>query len=234
MHVKNGNAFWGVVFLAAAAILLAGKMGFLGGLSFWPIAMSVILAAFLVKGFMNGSFGMMLFSAAFLAILHAERLHLEDITPWPVLGAALLGTIGLNMLFPRFGRRWRHYFRRHSGSGRVVGEEHSGTSLRFNNVFGSVIKYVQGDIEYLEMNKVFGNVSLYFMDAHLPSGILNMEVDSIFGYMEVYVPSSWNVTVNGGTFGSRVKETGRCVPDGSNQVHINGNAIFGYMSINYV
>ena len=41
----------------------------------------------------------MLFSLAFAAILFDEALGIEAITPWPVLGAALLGTIGLNMIF---------------------------------------------------------------------------------------------------------------------------------------
>ena len=43
----------------------------------------------------------MLFSLAFLIIVNDELLGLEAITPWPVLGAALLGSLGLNLLFPK-------------------------------------------------------------------------------------------------------------------------------------
>ena len=101
---RTKKVFWGVLLLLGAVALLVNRMGFLEGFGFWSILFSAILVGTLVKGLAKRSFGEILFSLAFLVIVNDELLHLEAITPWPVLGAALLGTIGLNILFPRFGK----------------------------------------------------------------------------------------------------------------------------------
>ena len=100
---KTRNIFWGILFLLGALALLLGKLGYLNGMGFWSVFISVILAGFLINGILRRSFGGILFSLAMLIIINDELLHMEAIAPWPVLGAALLGTIGLHFLFP--GRR---------------------------------------------------------------------------------------------------------------------------------
>ena len=100
---KTRNIFWGILFLLGALALLLGKLGYLNGMGFWSVFISVILAGCLINGILRRSFGGILFSLAMLIIINDELLHMEAITPWPVLGAALLGTIGLHFLFP--GRR---------------------------------------------------------------------------------------------------------------------------------
>ena len=105
---RKSNIFWGLVFILGAAAILLSRYGYLGdivdGIGIWNILWDVCLVAILLRGILNGSFGQILFSAAFLIIVNDKFLHLEVITPWPVLGVAVLGTIGLNMLFPGFGR----------------------------------------------------------------------------------------------------------------------------------
>ena len=100
------NVFWGILFLLGACAVIAGQLGFLEGIGFWSILFSLVLAAVLIRGIIRRSWGMILFSIAFLCIVNDRLLGIEKLTPWPVLGAALLGTIGLNLLFPR--RNWKH------------------------------------------------------------------------------------------------------------------------------
>lgn len=99
MRGKN-NVFWGIMLVLGAVVLLVGRMGYLEGIGLGSILLNIALAAILIKGIFRRRFGTILFSLAFLVIINDELLHLEAITPWPVLGAALLGTIGLNLLFP--------------------------------------------------------------------------------------------------------------------------------------
>ena len=98
--MKKKNVFWGVLFLLGACAVIAGRLGFLDGIGFWSILFSLVLAAVLIRGIVRRSWGMILFSVAFLCIVNDRLLGIEKLTPWPVLGAALLGTIGLNLLFP--------------------------------------------------------------------------------------------------------------------------------------
>ncbi len=107
MYRGKKSVFWAIMLILLAAALLASRLGYLEGIGFWPILFSAIFVAFVINGIAKGKFGTILFSIAFLIILNDEALHLEAITPWPVLGAALLCTIALKMLFPGFSR-WRY------------------------------------------------------------------------------------------------------------------------------
>lgn len=105
MGKRGRKIFWGMVLVFGTIALLANKLGYLGGIGFWSIAISIVLAAIFIDGMIKRSFGEMLFSIAFFIIANDEMLGLEAITPWPVLLAACALTIGLKMLFPRFGKR---------------------------------------------------------------------------------------------------------------------------------
>jgi len=94
--------FGGILFLAAAVAVIAGAMGFMEGFSIWTVVFTIAIISMFVDGIVKRSFGNMLFAVAFLLILYSRQLGLEAITPLPVLGAALFGTMGLNMLFPDF------------------------------------------------------------------------------------------------------------------------------------
>ena len=94
--------------MTGAAALLLSRLGFLRGVGFWAIVCNIFLASVLVKGIAKRSFEKMLFSLAFLIIVNDELLGLEAITPWPVLGAALLGSLGLNLLFPKSAKWGGH------------------------------------------------------------------------------------------------------------------------------
>lgn len=228
------SIFWGIVLLLLAVALLARRLGYLEGIGFWPILFSAVLVMFLVKGIVRGNFGTILFSLAFLVIVNDELLHLEAITPWPVLGAALLGTMGLKMLFPGFGHRWQRYFYRDGRSDMIAQEDRNGGWISYENVFGTIVKYVSDDVEHVDMENVFGSLTVYFMDARLPGGFLNIDVDSVFGSIALYIPSSWKVAVNMERVFSNTRENGKCDWDGMHTVYISGDIVFGELKILYV
>ena len=99
MNKNRNNIFWGIIFLLAAVFLLVGKLGYLGGISLFSILFTVVLVAILLKSIPSVNFAGILFPLAFLCILYDKQLHIEALTPWTVLGVALLGTIGLQILF---------------------------------------------------------------------------------------------------------------------------------------
>lgn len=187
----GGNIFWGLVFLLGAALFLAGKLGFLKDIGFMSIVFTIGLTAFLINGLVRRSFGIILFALAFLVIVNDERLGLEAITPWPVLGAALLGTIGLKLLFPGFHK---HRAKRHGG--RVIAEHRSGETVSYENSFGSVVRYVPAEILNVRLDNSFGSMEIYFSDALLKGHVVNVDVDSSFGNVTLYVPKEWEVMNN--------------------------------------
>ncbi|HBA48174.1 MAG TPA: hypothetical protein DCZ91_10340 [Lachnospiraceae bacterium] len=229
------SIFWGMVLLLAAAALLLGRLGYLEGVGFWTILFSACLLSFLVKGIVRLRIGTILFSLAFLVIVNDEWLHLEAITPWPVLGAALLGTVGLKMLFPKLGGyRGSHPVRIGDGSSVIQDYTGDGEYVSYDNVFGEAVKYVSGVIRQVDVDNVFGSVQIYFTEAFLYGGTANVNVDNVFGNVVIYVPRTWNVELNTENVFGFSKQTGKCSIDGENVIHVGGDVIFGNLEVIYV
>ncbi len=234
----KSSIFWGIMLVLGAVALLVNKMGYLEGLSFGSILLNIVLVAILIKGVFGRRFGTILFSIAFLVIINDKLLHLEAITPWPVLGAALLGTIGLNLLFPGFkygkkfvprigsGNRWR--------SGGTVNVNDNGGVVSFDNVFGSAVKYVSGAVSFGGIDNVFGSMEVYFTDAELVDNNASVTVDLVFGEVVLYVPASWRVEVKTENIFGSTDESGRTARDGENVLYVGGSVVFGHLGIVYV
>lgn len=242
---ERRSIFSGVFFLLLAAALVANKLGYLEGIGLWPILLTIALAAFVIKGLINGSFATILFSLAFLVIVHDEVLHLEALTPWPILGAAMLGTIGLNMLFPGFGNRWqkvpgcegkwqKFFFNQKNGGGIAFEENRDGGTYSYDSIFSSAVKYVSGDVECVNIDSAFGSLYIYFVDAQLPNGHVDVNLDSMFGKIVLYVPAAWKVNMESGKVFANIRERGICIPDGAHEMYIRADNIFGSITIIYV
>lgn len=233
------NVFWGVLLLLGAAAMVVSKLGYLEDVGVWTILFTVCLIGFLVNGLVKRSFGEILFSIAFLIIVNDKMLQLEAITPWPVLGAALLGTIGLNLLFPRFKKKKNVVTvnmngKNYNGRTPVFEEEWDGDRVSYENAFGEAVKYLSGNISHVDAENAFGSMHIYFTDAQLTGGSATIDLETAFGSMVLYVPSSWKVVVStDNSFGS-TREQGRCNPEGSTVLYVKGDVSFGSLKIRYV
>lgn len=227
------NKGWGIFFLLGAAAFLASKLGFFEGIGFWSIFFTIGLVPILINSLVKRSWGGILFSLAFLVIVNDEFLNLEAITPWPVLGAALLGTVGLNLLFPRFhGQRNYKLIR---GGEHLPKTDISGDRISYENVFGSTVKYVVGEVSQVYLDNAFGSIEVYFSDAVLKDHVANVKVDSAFGRVVLYVPKGWQVIDNnveavfGGVDSDHENNSG-----GENILYITGDVCFGALLIRSV
>lgn len=231
---KGRKIFWGVLFILGAAALLIGQMGYLEGVGFWSILLTIGLVGVLVDGIWNRNFWMMLFSIAFLIIVNDEFLGLEAITPWPVLGAALLGSIGLQMLFPQKKNK-PHMIYKNGGSGVTGDDMLFGEQIGFSNTFGESVKYLGGnEINEVCLENTFGSLNVYFNNAVLKNGCAEVSIENVFGSTLLYIPADWKVVMNVNTVFGDANEKGRCNPQGSNTIHITGKTVFGEVGIRYI
>ena len=249
------NVFWGILFLLGACAVIAGQLGFLEGIGFWSILFSLVLAAVLIRGLVRRSWGMILFSIAFLCIVNDRLLGIEKLTPWPILGAALLGNIGLNLLFPRWS--WRNFgWHRSNGknipaasedvensaSGDAGNSEYEiqtgddgAESIRCEVNFHSCVKYLQSSaLQHVRLENSFGSFVVYFTDCALWQHRGAVNVGVAFGTTELYIPASWHVVCNvSSTFGG-VNEHGRPALSSEEVLTITGDVSFGSLEIHYI
>ena len=242
--MKSGKKiFWGSLFLLAAVAIIAGQLGYLKGFSFWSVLVSLGVLGVLLDGIRKRNWGTILFSLAFLCIINARPLGLERLTPWPVLGAALLGTIGLNLLFP--SRKWRK-----SGIN-VIGlpqnsssenyeesvEEDGSESVRCEVCFQSSVRYLHCQaLRCARLESSFGSLSVYFTDTRLYEGRAEVKVDVSFGSMELYIPAGWRVVSSVSSSVGHDSEDGtpmKAEEDGP-VLSISGDVSFGSLEIHYL
>ncbi len=233
--MKNGKkVFWGVLFLLGAVALIVSNLGYLGGFNFWTVLISIGLIGFFVEGLVSRNFGMMLFALAFLGIIHDEVLGIEALTPWPLLGAALFGTIGLDMLFPK-KYRWKEHINKKTINEETRTESAYGENVSFEVTFGEAVRYVTStELKSVKANCSFGSLEIYLNNAMLKDHQAVVNVDCSFGSTVLYIPGDWNVVQQAKASLGGIDEKGFHSPNGQNTLIISGSVSFGSLEIRYI
>lgn len=231
--MKKENIFWGFFLIIAAVFLIISKMGFLAGISIFTIFWSIMFVAILIKGLISRSFTMVLFPIAFLCIIYDEQLGITALTPWTVLLAALLGSIGLNMLF-----RNKHnllHFNVTSNGKKHTSENLSGENIWIKNTFSGSSKYINTDnFIRAELENTFGDLDIYFDKAVIQGESAEINISNSFGDINIYVPNGWRIVEDVSTSFGDFNTKGYCnVVDGPT-VYLRGSVSFGDVTIIYL
>ncbi len=240
--MKKERIFWGVFFILGAIFILVAKLGFMQGVGIWSLIMTVFWLALLIKCIMKVYFFGIFFSLAFLVIIYAgpldtvmpwkETFTLQSITPWPVLGAALLLSVGCTMIFPKKHKTilGMHF----SGDETIIDEKDEDRCECFVR-FGASTKYINSDAfesAFLEAN--FGGLKVFFDNAVMKGTEAYVTMNNNFAGMELYVPKTWTVVNQIKNSFAGVDEKGHCMPDGVHTLYLKGENCFGGITIIYV
>ena len=241
------NYFWGVFLILAGAYLVVSQMGYLPGVGPFTLIFTIVCLAVLVSSVLHLSFGGILFPLAFIGIMYDHPLGITAITPWTILLAALLGTIGLNLLFGRFKKKhWHKHCKHHKGywnvemnsdgrSGDGSNENLDGEWVYIRSSFSSVIRYVTSEnLQSATIEASFGAAQIYFDNAQIPSGQATVNIDSKFAGVELYVPHNWQVINHVASSFGAVDEENRRTGEWTATLMLEGSNSFGGITIIYV
>ena len=234
---NSGKVFWGLVLVAAAAWMIVSKY-FTLPISIFKIILTVFLVSVLIKGVKHVNFSEILFPLAFLCILYDELLGITALTPWTVLGAALLGSIGLSMIF----KPKNHYKIGFEGQidlndddATARSEQYTGEKICFENNFGSSIKYITSD-NFLkgDFENNFGSLVVYFDNAIIQAPTATVYVENNFGETKLFIPKEWKVINNLGQSFGEVKVKGENEGTSTHTLVIEGEVNFGEIRIQFI
>lgn len=232
--------FWGLLFLLGAACLILDQI------NIWPTfyhfsLFDILYTLFFIWLFLEGlhhrNFFEMLFGLAFIAIRYDKLLHITAITPWTLLCATLLASIGLTIIFPN-----RSYFGENTFSGfkfTDCGKKHfseaDGETIYFKNSFSSTTKYVNTDaLVSASFENSFGEMKIYFDNAVIKNGVADINLEVSFGDAVLYIPKTWNVENHLKTAFAGVKEKNTSQSQGCPTLRIYGEISFGEAVIVYI
>ena len=210
LRKNSGKILWGLFFILAAVYVVVSKLWIMPEISVFSVLLTVFFIWLFLNGIRNVNFWEILFSIAFICIIYDDWLGITALTPWTVLGAALLGSIGLSLIFKKkSGHSPSISFEFDSDSDNEDGK-YIGENIKIDNNFGTAIKYVNSD------------------------NFCMADVDNSFGETNLYIPKEWKTENNlGQAFGS-VKTHGVCEGSSNNTLKLKGETSFGEINIYYI
>ena len=237
LRKNSGKILWGLFFILAAVYAVVSKLFIMPQVSVFSILLTVFFIWLFLHGIRHVNFWEILFSIAFVCIIYDEQLGITALTPWTVLGAALLGSIGLSMIFKKGGRHKPSIsFEYDSGNGDdEEAENYDGEDIRIDNTFGTAIKYVNSDnFCRAKVENSFGSLTVYFDNAIIQSGEATIKVENSFGETNLYIPKEWKTeNAIGQSFGA-VNVHGACEGSSSHVLRLKGETSFGETNIYYI
>ena len=233
--------FWGAFLLFAAVFIVISQMGYLPDVGVFSLLGTVGCIAIIIYSIPSGSFGGILFPLAVIGILYDDQLGITAITPWTILLTALLGTIGLNLIFSplkskyRFGKKYKENLERRQEFGDESGESVNGENVWLKSNFGSLIRYVTSeDLRYVSLDSSFSGVKIYLDNARVPAGNVTFDINSSFSGVELYVPKNWEINNHIHSAFGAVDQKNKSNEEKNVTLTLEGENTFGGITIFYV
>lgn len=235
--MKRKKWFWGLVFILSGVLLIISKLGILDvGISAGWIVLGVLFAAAGISSILHKNIPGVLFAAAFLYIIYSKIFGITVLTPWTVLAAALLLSIGISIIYrPPHVHRSHHY----DGSwdaelpGEEIGKEESDIYLETHAA--ASIKYITSE----NFRRAFitcraGGMKVYFNHAKLPDEQAEVVLDVSASGVQLFVPQAWDVVNEAEVFAGGIQEKGRHNPDGEKTLFLRGKVQLSGLDIIYI
>ena len=169
-----------------------------------------------------------------LAIKTAKELGITVITPWTVLIAALFGSIGLSMIFPK---KKKISYKKSNWSiqeGETIKVENEG-NIKISSSFSGGTKFIKSDkFESAEITCKFSGLQVYFDNAVMAKDTAFLKLDISFSGVELYVPRSWHIENRTNVFlgGIEDEKYGNVVY--TNTLIITGDVSLAGVEIHYI
>lgn len=182
---------WGLFFLASAGILLADGMGcFPEGLNAVKLILVTFFGIVFIESVLKLHYFGIFMPLALTGVVLDTELGLEAISPWPLIVAGILLTIGCYILFGKFAN-FEHKEERKFEEETIEGEE---SVVNINASFGAVTKYVNTKkLKKINVNLKFGAAKLYLDKAEIDGDNATLDINTSFSGVDVYIPRTWKV-----------------------------------------
>ena len=231
--MKIKKILWGVFFICAAALVILNQMGYFTSVGLPSLICTIVLVAILAESLVHLHFFGVFFPIALLAIIYAQPLGIDNLTPAPVLLAALFLTIACYIMFKP--KRKHECFEHHTAKFKETVDNLDDDDLNCNVTFGSSTKYLHStNLQSAYFSCTFGALKLFFDNATLHPEGATVNIDCSFGGVEMYIPKEWRVINNTAVTLGGVEEKNPHRDDGGPALTLTGKISFAGITITYI
>lgn len=235
--MKTRNWLWGIFFICAAALLVMNQLGYFIGIGLFSLLFTIILVPIIVKSIVRLNFFGIFFPTSLLLIIFDRPLGIQALTPWTVIIASILLSIGLSVIFkPKsFGHHgYVHHHHNHNHPEEVIGHVDD-DNVNCTVSFSSRSQYLHSDhLQKARLSCSFGSLKVFFDNTQLDVDGAELYVNCSFGTIELYIPKEWNIIYDVGTSVASIDEKNHHDPSNGPMVKVSGDVSFGSISVTYV
>lgn len=230
---KNINKIiWGLLFIIAAIYILISRYTAFPKIDVFGLLLTILFVFIIIEGIRTIDFYKILLPAACICIIYDKFLGITAITPWPVLCAALLGSIGLTMLFGKDGKQYTGFKVKSKITQENSNDNINGENIMLCNNFGSTIKYINSkNFCFAKIENNFGSMVVYFDSATIQNNYASIKIENNFGETKLFIPKEWRIQNNLEHILGAVNEYGTPSNTGNVILDIKGETSFGSISI---
>ena len=192
-NYNNNSIFIGAVLIFLAIYLIISRLG--GGfkLPVFSLCWTAFLVYVMIRGFKKRVFSQIFIPAALLAWQYDDILHIEAITPWVVLLAAVMLSAGCDMIFKK--RVPMISVNGKNGPYSNCSVDENG-KLVIDNGMGETTRYLSGEeLTEVKIDNGLGKCTVYFEGCTMRNGIVNVEVDNGLGAVQIFCPKEWSINL---------------------------------------
>lgn len=232
--MKKESVFWGVLFVLAGIFLVVSKLGYFPDVNIFSFLLTFLLVVVIVKSIIHFNFPGILFPIAFICIIYDKQWGITEITPWTVLIAALLGSIGLSMIFHK-RNKWSNKKCKYDDYKYEKVDVEDESHIKYKSSFNGTIKYINTDkFESADLNCSFGGMKVYFDNAKMSGDRATVRVNASFSGIELYVPRTWRVEDKVNVFLGGISEKNKNDQVTTNTLVLVGDVSFAGVEIIYI
>ncbi|MCL2193968.1 MAG: hypothetical protein FWB78_11325 [Treponema sp.] len=228
MKFKPSNFAWGMCLLLIAAFVLVNQFSGFTAIGIGSIIAIIVASIFIVQCMVRRHFAPLPIPLAVLYIVLQTPLGLPTIQIWPMIVAAVLAYIGLDMLLP--GKRWRRKFRQ----SRVHMETKDGNNPSVSVNFGEVSRHLHADaLETVQLNCSFGAMEVFLDRTELSPNGAEIVINCKFGAIELSVPGHWQIIdqLDCLAGGVEIKKGSASPTDNAPRLTLSGGVSFGGIEV---
>ena len=198
-----------MMLILVAVYFMMAKLAILPKLPVFTVLFTLFFVYTAVHGIMKKSIFEPVMSVAFLGCIYAKPLGITAITPWILLGAALLIAIGLHVIFKGnisvevhndLEKGGMHMTEenvidrtRESEAG-VQKQTDDGSHIYFSNSLNGSSKYIRStNFTSAELENNLGSLNVYFDQAVITGGSASVHVENNLGETNLYFPANWRI-----------------------------------------
>lgn len=224
--MQNKNKLWGFLFLFAAVLVLLNQFSIFQDISIWRILFTIALIIWLLQSIFYRSMTGILFSIAFLYLLYDEWIPLPPIRPFPLLFAAMLGSLGFHFLFPKK----QPVIDKDPAGGETV----YGSYIQIKTTMSRQTKHIYtDDFKQANIDCSMGSLKVYFDHATMLNTDAYLHILANMCSIELYVPKEWKIQTNCQHTFSSIQETGNPL-NTEKWIRTEGNLSFSSIKIYYL